>query len=473
MSTQLQRKNQHLLWRAGFGPMIEMATQLTDMNTRKLYQLIQQNSLQKPQPIKTATPINIDGEQIINYKNLTKEQRQQIRRQSQIDIKNLNLTWFDQMINSERQLSEKMSLFWHGHFACRSSNIYAQQQLLNTIREHALGDFGMLLRQVSKTPAMLAFLNNQQNKKKHPNENFAREVMELFTLGRGNYNEEDVKEGARAFTGWGFNANYEFVFRKAFHDGGEKNFLGKQGNFDGDDIIDIILSQKQCAKFITSKIYRFVVNETIDENRCNQLADHFYQNNYNIQSLLDEIFTSEWFYDEKNIGNKIKSPIELLVGIQRLLPMNLKKPAAWLLFQQTLGQFLFYPPNVAGWPGGTNWIDSSSLVLRMKIPQLLTREATVDIAPKTDDDVMMGSHVDGSGKNETKLGTTIKWQELYDAFASVKREELLSGLRQLVWQVQPGISNEILEKYIDKTSRENYIKTALVAMMSTPEYQLC
>ena len=138
-------------------------------------------------------------------------------------------------------------------FCLPGNKYFFQQQLLNIIRENALGNFGELLREVSKSPAMLSFLNNQQNKKQHPNENFAREVMELFTMGRGNYTENDVKEGARAFTGWGFNLQGEFVNRPFQHDNGKKTFLGKTGNFDGDDIIDILLEQKQTAKFITQK----------------------------------------------------------------------------------------------------------------------------------------------------------------------------------------------------------------------------
>ena len=177
------------------------------------------------------------------------------------------------MINSEAQLREKMSLFWHGHFACRVMNIYFQQQLLDIIRENALGNFGDLLHEVSKSPAMLSFLNNQQNKKQHPNENFAREVMELFTMGRGNYTEEDVKEGARAFTGWGFNLQGEFVYRPFQHDNGKKTFLGKTGNFDGDDIIDILLEQKQTAKFISQKIYKYFVNDTPDIEKIEWLAE--------------------------------------------------------------------------------------------------------------------------------------------------------------------------------------------------------
>ena len=181
---------------------------------------------------------------------MTPDQRKEFQKKSREAIKNLNLYWVSEMVNSEAQLREKLAFFWHGHFACRNLNVFFQQQLLDVIRTNALGSFRDMLHEVSKTAAMLNFLNNNQNKKDHPNENFAREVMELFTMGRGNYTEEDVKEGARAFTGWGATAGGEFVFRKNVHDDGRKNFLGKSGNFDGDDVLEILLEQKQTAKFI-------------------------------------------------------------------------------------------------------------------------------------------------------------------------------------------------------------------------------
>ncbi len=253
---------------------------------------------------------------------------------------------------------------------------------------------------VSKSPSMLQFLNNQQNRKKKPNENFAREVMELFTMGRGNYTENDVKEAARAFTGWGFNLSGEFEFRKNQHDTDSKTVLGKTGNFDGDDVLNILLEQKQTAKYITKKIYKYFVNEKVDDEKVEWLSNRFYQNGYDIKKLMEDIFTADWFYEEKNIGTKIKSPIELLAGIRRLLPMEMENDQAQLLFQKTLGQILFYPPNVAGWPGGKNWIDSSSLMLRLRIPQILTANDVMDIQPKSDDDVQDGH--DGSWRKKIK-----------------------------------------------------------------------
>jgi uncharacterized protein (DUF1800 family) len=366
-----------------------------------------------------------------------------------------------------------MSLFWHGHFACRVINIFFQQQLLNVIRENALGNFGDLLREVSKSPAMLSFLNNQQNRKQHPNENFAREVMELFTIGRGNYTENDVKENARAFTGWGFNMNGEFVFRAFAHDNGTKTFLGKTGNFNGDDAIDIILEQRATANFIAKKIYRFFVNENVDDEKVAFLGNRFYQNNYDIKKLLADIFTSGWFYEENNIGTRIKSPVELLVGIRRLVPIQLQRPEIQLLFEKILGQVLFFPPNVAGWPGGKNWIDSSALMFRLKLPQLLASSGRLLLSPKADDDVMMGKEGVEDTKPGQNISVDIDWNSVFKVFADTSSENLSRRINDIILQTKTSVNPNVLKRYSNNTSREEFIKSTIVELMSTPEYQLC
>ena len=477
MSILNQRKNQHLLWRAAFGPMAENANQIGDISQKNLYEILLNTSSKKPGALQVANG-SFDGlvkgiQGLGKMENLSKEQKKQLRRQSAEDIKSLNLLWLGEMINSEAQLREKMSFFWHGHFACRVINIFFQQQLLNVIRENALGNFGDLLREVSKSPAMLSFLNNQQNRKQHPNENFAREVMELFTMGRGNYTENDVKEGARAYTGWGFNMDGEFVFRPFVHDNGQKTFLGKTGNFNGDDVIDIILEQRTTANFIAKKIYKFFVNENVDEKKVAILGDRFYQNNYDIKKLLADIFTSDWFYQEKNIGTRIKSPVELLVGIRRLLPMEPERPELQLLFEKILGQVLFYPPNVAGWPGGQGWIDSSALMFRLKLPQLLTGSGRLLLTPKEDDDVMMGREGVNDRINGQDISVNVDWNPVFKVFANTKRENLSDRLNEIVLQTKTSVNPNVLKRYTNNSSREEFIKSTIVELMSTPEYQLC
>lgn len=491
MQPSLQIKNQHLLWRAGFGIDENMMNEITTTKTKKILSKLFEQSAEKPVFIDVADPsLKVMYDEIADpnmamsldkaMEKLSKEKRQELRKQSRQDIKKLNIKWLEEINTSPAIFREKMSLFWHGHFACREQNIFHNQILLQIIRTNALGSFKDLLIQVSKSAAMLSFLNNQQNKKQHPNENFAREVMELFTLGRGNYTENDIKEAARAFTGWGFNYQGEFIFKKNQHDDGSKTILGKTGNFTGENVLDILLEQRQTAKYITQKIYKYFVNENIDNTRIEWLSKKFYNSNYDIASLMKDIFSSDWFYEAKNIGTKIKSPIELIVGIRRQLNIQLDRPEIQLVFQNALGQALFYPPNVAGWPGGKNWIDSSSLMLRMQIPRLIKDNNEFAIATKTDDDVQMGmqekmySKMQNEVAKKYRISAKINWEDYIKSFEKIERNNLLDAIKTRLLQLDTtNLSNTTIENNIAKTSREEYIKSATIAIMSTPEYQLC
>lgn len=487
MSLTNQIKNQHLLWRAGFGPAVEQLNDLPDYSPKQFYKALVKASDKKPDMIDVADDalkglvMGFQDAGRLQKKELGAEERKQLQQKNRDGIRSLNLYWIQNMVNSKAQLREKLSLFWHGHFACRNLNLFYQQGLLDVLRVNALGNFGMMLKQVSKTAAMLNFLNNQQNKKDHPNENFAREVMELFTLGRGNYTEQDVKEAARAFTGWGATVSGEFQFRRFQHDYGPKTVLGKTGNFDGDEVLDILLQQKQTAKFIVTKMYRFFVNEIVDKEKAEWLADRFYTNKYEIGPLLEDIFASDWFYEEKNIGTHIKSPIELIVGMQRLLPMKMENEEALLLLQRVLGQVLFYPPNVAGWPGGRNWIDSSSLMMRMRLPMLLNQTDEMNIRPKDDDDQMMGKKDADVAANMKKtfekggrpINVTIDWGLYVKHFEKISRENLVDTIIRNLLQVSIRIPKELISQYADGSGREVFIRTATLQVMSAPEYQLC
>lgn len=478
-----QLKNQHLLWRAGFGPMAEEIHQLESASQSSYVKTLFKASSKSPTYMDVADNaikgLMMGVEDIGRMqKQLDEDERKKLRQQSREDLKSLNLTWISEMVNSEAQLREKMSLFWHGHFASRNINILYQQQLLDIIRRNALGNFGDLLRGVSKSAAMINFLNNNQNRKGHPNENFAREVMELFTMGRGNYSEQDIKEAARAFTGWGANIAGEFVFRRNQHDEGKKTVLGKTGNFDGDDVLGILLENKQTAVYISRKIYRFFVNEEVDENKVQWLAGRFFQNNYNIQSLMHDIFSSDWFYDAKNIGSRIKSPVELLVGIQRTLPMEISNAEVLLLLQRLLGQILFYPPNVAGWPGGKNWIDSSSLMLRLRIPQMIYAVDELTMSPKDDDDQMMGMKDKPGAAKAGRMGAQpiraiVNWTAYTKNFEKVSGHNLVPSIAQALLQNYGKIDEPTIRKYMDSSSKDTSIRTATIQLMSTPEYQLC
>lgn len=451
------QKNKHLLLRAGFGANLSQIKNLDQVSLTEIWKKLATNDPLIPIQLKEAGP-DFDYQQLSKMDAEMKKEIQKKNRRSNLEI---NLKFLNQMVHSEDQLREKMAFFWHGHFATRVVNSRFNLQLLNTIREKSLGNFGDLLKAVSQSPAMLQFLNNQQNKKGHPNENFAREVMELFTLGRGNYTEKDVQEGARAFTGWSFLPDGSFFERPRQHDFGPKTFLGKTGNFDGNDALNIILEQKGTAKFIVTKIYKFFVNEKINPGIIEHLSDQFYDSKYDIKKLMTEIFTSKWFYNEENIGAKIKSPIELMAGIMRTLPMELEKPENLIVYQKLLGQMLLYPPNVAGWPSGNSWIDSSTLMLRLQIPQIWSGLRPLELEAKTDDDVEMGlknNQMRNIGFKNPNI--IIDWNLVESTFKNKSISDYL---------LQTKSSNgKIIEQFSDSS-----LKLKIINVMSTPEFQLC
>jgi uncharacterized protein (DUF1800 family) len=372
----------------------------------------------------------------------------------------------DRMMNTHAVLQEKMTLFWHNHFACRDNKAFFTQQLNNIHRTNALGSFRAMLFQVAEAPAMLQFLNNQQNQKNHPNENFAREVMELFTVGRGNYTETDIKESARAFTGYGFNKDGQFLVRKFFHDDGQKTFMGKTGNFTGEDILNMLLERRETAHFICTKLYKYLVNEVPDPGHVNAMADVFYTSNYEIKRLLQFVFTASWFYDDKNTGNLVKSPVEFLVGLSRQFYITYDRPEILLQFQKVLGQVLFYPPNVAGWPGGRNWIDSSSLMYRLKIPSTLLDGGLIDFSGKADpeDEAYLATVRNQAPFVSTRIQSNANWDRVLHAVPKNS-----SNVEVARFLLEPKLNNVLLNKINSAADT----KAMMVELVSTPEYQLC
>jgi len=415
-----------------------------------------------------AEPLSVVQDNIDYMKLATADMqaKKQIIQQQRQQEKDLNLAWMNRMSITNAQLREKMTLFWHNHFACRINNAFYAQQLNNIQRNYALGNFRDLLLAVSKSPAMLQFLNNQQNHKGHPNENFARELMELFTIGRGNYTEQDIKESARAFTGWGFDKDGVFKVRPFQHDNGQKTFLGKTGNLDGEDIINRLLEQKQTAVFISNKLYKYLVNEVPDPAHVHEMAEVFYKANYEIKPLLEYVFTADWFYDDKNIGNMIKSPINFLVGLNRQFYITYQRPEVLLEFQRALGQVLFNPPNVAGWPGGKNWIDSSSLMYRLKIPSIVLDGGLIDFAGKAgpEDEAYLAT----MRNRQTAVSTKVQAQPDWDKFLQTIPKNL-SKTDIAQFMLEPALSAALQ----NAAAQSADIKTLAIELVSTPEYQLC
>lgn len=458
----------HLYSRAGFGLLYNEAEKLQEKNKQELInQLFSDASV--------YTDLNVINEADLpkkkELKNLDQNAKKQLQQLARDYHQKLNLTWLMKMQDTKNALCEKMTLFWHGHFACRSKNPVLSQQLNNIHRKHALGNFREMVIEVSKSPAMLEFLDNQQNRKAHPNENFARELMELFTLGRGNYSEQDIKESARAFTGWAFNRlTFQFDFRKNQHDFGDKTFMGRTGNFNGEDIIEIILQKKETAQYICRKIYKFFVNDTPDENIVNELADSFYNSNYNISSLMKEIFTSDWFYDEKNIGVKIKSPIEFIVNMNKLFDVKYEEENRLIYLQRILGQILFFPPNVAGWSGGKNWVDSNTLMLRLKIPSVILNEGIIESDFEYENEEQYKMIQKQREKIKKEIGRKVKTSVNWDAFIKSLPGEITQ--QQLTYfLLMPGLDTN-KTKLLSAFNKDNF-KAVTLQLLSFPEYQMC
>ena len=288
-------------------------------------------------------------------------------RANTFETRRLALWWAERMVATPRPLEEKLAFFWHGHFATSEAKVRDYRMMLvqnHMLRTRASASFRDLLLGIMRDPAMLVYLDNGENVKDHPNENFGRELLELFTLGVGNYSEEDIREASRAFTGW-TNDVLEFRFDPDLHDAGPKKFLGRKGDFGGEEIVDIILAQPATAEFIAAKLYRFFVREEISDSTRAALGKVFRDSEYEIKPLLKAIFLSRDFYSRPSVARQIKSPVHLFVSTYRKLGIT-ETPTAPDFNDLTgqLGQSLLYPPNVAGWSGGRTWITPATLLER-------------------------------------------------------------------------------------------------------------
>jgi uncharacterized protein (DUF1800 family) len=355
----------HLLSRAGFGGTPEEIDEYAALDLDKAVdRLLDMKDSPAPpdfEPTVTQRPTRSE------LAGLKQEERrkaiQEHQRKDQEQYQKLRGWWLRRMVVSARPLEEKMVLFWHGHFTSSqrdvkdSYHMYLQNRAL---REGALGSFKELTRRMAKDPAMLEYLDNNKNVRRAPNENFARELLELFTLGIGNYTERDIKEAARALTGWTFRGN-EFVFAQATHDPGEKRFLGKSGKLNGDDVIDIIFDQPAVSRFIVRKLFVYFAHDDPPPSVVEALAETLRKHNFEVRPVLARLFRSAEFYSRRSRGNMIKSPVQLVAGTLRLLRVDPGESSACVTIAGRMGQDLFNPPNVKGWEGGKTWISTSTL----------------------------------------------------------------------------------------------------------------
>ncbi len=366
----------HLLARTGFGATAEEAAGLAPLTRAQAVDKILdgvRTTAMTPGPAwleDKKPPFPALGQ-------LNAEDRAAQQKRTNEHVQQIKAWWYDEMLATPSPFTERMTLFWHNHFTSslrktRSPVLHYRQNAL--LRRESLGNFATLLREVSRDPVMLDYLDNRLNRWEKPNENFARELLELFTLGEGHYTEQDIKNAARAFTGWTTTPDRaRFIDNVKIHDPDSKTFLDRNGRFDGDDILKIILQQPRTAEFITEKLWREFVSPTPDAAEVKRLAAVFRDSNYEIKPLMKAMLNSDVFWAVKNRGELIKSPVEFLVGTVRFFQNTPVDGDSLARYSRRLGQDIFDPPNVKGWPGYTAWISTDTLLAREQFLQRLLR----------------------------------------------------------------------------------------------------
>jgi uncharacterized protein (DUF1800 family) len=368
-------KAAHLLNRIGFGG---TPTEIESVHAQGLDSILRQfvDGRDEPERVRApswAHPQNLKEIRMAlqALKEGSSERKGKMREMQEMQaaqILDLRRWWLNRMMTAQNPLREKMTLFWHGHFATsiqKVNNCYWMWLQNETFRHNALGNFKSLTRQMSREPAMMIYLDLQESRKEHPNENWARELMELFTVGIGHYTEEDIRESARAFTGYRLdNTTQDFQFAAGQHDNWQKTFMGKRGAWDGDDVIDILMEQPACAEFIADKLWRFFVEDQPPRNVVTAVAGRLRAEKYELRPVLREIFSSAEFFSERAMHSQIKSPVQFLVQTVKLLESALPSAKVAQNAMSQMGQLPFAPPNVKGWDGGRAWITPSTLLFR-------------------------------------------------------------------------------------------------------------
>jgi uncharacterized protein (DUF1800 family) len=477
----------HLLNRAGFSGPPDEIEQLADLSYDQAiaslldYERIPDSTPDpvwaKPDPehmrelrdsIKTATP---------DERRMIQQQESKTQYMRMIELRGW---WLNRMAKGPRPFQEKMVLFWHGHFATSFEKVrdaYYMWRQNELFRRLATGNWEQLLTEAGKDPAMLIWLDQAQSRKEHPNENFAREVMELFSLGEGHYTEKDVTEGARALTGWSLDRlDQKYIYRPFFHDDGEKTFLGATGNLNGDDVMAQIVAQPQAARFITAKLWNYFAGQPPSEELNEALAAVFWENGGDFKPFLRVMLRSEEFYDPSIVRNEVKSPVQWLVGSVRMLECDLP-PAliSWGMTRQ-LGQDLFAPPNVKGWDGGITWITTNTLLTRYNdaatlvqgtFPQLAASDfARKQGGPGGDRVEKIARRIHIGGVNVEKILTPDERADKDLLVASLEHRLLQSDLQ--------GDQEKALRDFLDYKIKLNDadILTVIRLVMSTPQYQV-
>ncbi len=457
---------QHLLMRSGFGASHEETIAASSISRDELIHILLADF---PLPDPPGDWVN----QGYNYRSMTPQERNAFNRANRAWRRDTVAWWLNLMAKSPYNLRESMTLFWHNHFVIEAAAVKSAHFLykyIDMLRRNALGNFRTFLKEMWRDPAMLIYLNGAQNTKNRPNENFARELLELFTMGVDQYTEDDIREAARALTGWRVNTEtLSSFFTPNLHSGGSKTFLGKTGAFQGDDIVDMILEQEITANFICRKIYRNFVSFEENEERIAELAGVFRNSDYEIKPVLEAIFKSDYFYDEENVGSLIKSPLKLAISAARQFGAVDVDLGYIYNASSLLDQTLLDPPNVAGWAGQRSWISpltlatrgafGESVILGGRIDSDLDRKSVRPI----DFDVMQFARSFDADVNPRLL--LQRWVEHLSPVAldpltfELMLEVMLDGANEDDWSL-----------YYEGV--EDRVKTCLTQLLRLPEYQL-
>ena len=478
----------HLLNRAGFGGTpaeIESAYgKGLDAAARDLVDVSDESADVPPPAWAHPRTIGKIRTQMRSKKISHKERRERKRAFHDMEGENildLRRWWLERMLRSPAPLLEKMTLFWHGHFATSVQKVrdgYWMWLQNDTLRRNALGNFATLTKKMSRDPAMMIYLDLQKSDKEHPNENWARELMELFTIGIGNYTEQDIRESARAFTGYRVNlSTQQSRFAPFHHDANSKTFMGRSGPLDGDDIIVALLEKPACAQFIGRKIWRYFVEDDPSPETVDAVASRLREHNYEIRPVLQEIFSSSEFYSEQVMRSQIKSPVQFLIQTAKLLEAPLPSPNIAQNAMRQMGQILFAPPSVKGWDGGRAWISTSTLLFRYNFANYLINgdamspESNPGKERAADFGFRRGLALDADIRRDP-----IEVSKLIPAALRNKPKELVAHLSNRLFQAKAAAKEaNAFVQYLEARSPDTGDETMrglLHLMMSTPQFQL-
>jgi uncharacterized protein (DUF1800 family) len=474
----------HLLNRAGFGgPPAEIERLVALGPAGAVAHLVDGEGLPEATPDPAwAKPDPERAERLRAARQASPEERRKIQQAEQKNQRErlieLRAWWLQRMAGGTRPLQEKMTLFWHGHFATSAVKVrdaYLMWRQNDVFRRLGLGNWQQLLLEVAKDPAMLIWLDLAQSRKQHPNENFAREVMELFTLGEGHYTERDVTEAARALTGWSYDRmTQSFIVRPMWHDGGAKTIFGRTGNFNGEDFIEMLVAQPQAAWFITGKLWSFFAGQPPAEELGTALASTFRGAGNDFKPFLRAMFLSEEFYAPSVIRNEVKSPVQWLVGSARVLERPLPPPLVCEALTRNLGQDLFLPPNVKGWDGGLSWITTNTLLARYNEAATLVQGNLAPAAQGRFANRPNASRQLTRRFNPVRVGA-VDVRKLFTDEERADIAALIPALERRLLQARLSPEQDkVLRDYLNGEPQlnEEAILHAIRLVMSTPEYQL-